>query len=87
MPLPFWPEPHGPEPDPHGPEPGPQLPVGQGAVVSPDGILPSETSESYFEDHAARSEVAHAGVTTGLCESAVAAKAAIAAKLIFIVEL
>ena len=61
--------------------------MGQGAVVSPDGILPSETSVSYFEDHAARSEVAHAGVTTGLCESAVAAKAAIAAKLIFIVEL
>lgn len=83
MPLPFWPEPHG-------PEPGPQLPVGQGEVVSVDGILPSETSESYLEDHAAKSEVAHGGVTTGVCESAGTAKAAIAAtavKLIFIVEL
>lgn len=42
-------------PGPHGPLPGPQPEEGQ--VVSVEGILPSETSELYIEDHFAGSEV------------------------------
>jgi hypothetical protein len=44
---PAGPGPPGPRPPgPHWPPPGPQPSVGQGAAVSVDGILPSETSES-----------------------------------------
>lgn len=54
-----WP---GPKPGPpQGPWPGPQLPVGQGAAVRVEGILPSERRELYIEDHFAGSSEAQGG--------------------------
>jgi len=67
------------------------VPVGQGAAVSVDGILPSETSELYTDDHLPRSEVAQGGVKGGcvvVCAraSGVAAAAAARARVGFILE-
>jgi hypothetical protein len=89
---PAGPGPPGPRPPgPHCPPPGPQPSVGQGAAVSVDGILPSETSELYTEDHFAASEVAHGGpqasvfVGAGVtdCEKTGAARATRAIRLNF----
>jgi hypothetical protein len=47
--------PPGPQPGPQGPEPAPHVPLGQGGLVTVEGMMPSDCNELKTEVYAAPS--------------------------------